>query len=85
MLINAAVDQTPTALPADLSLSSPPGETIRHILLGSPGGIRQTVHLLHNLRYVEIGQWSPPIAVPDGRLILSPNPGEVISLVMKRL
>ncbi|MBT9313770.1 hypothetical protein [Leptothoe kymatousa] len=72
-------------LPADLSITLPTGETIRHILLGSPGGIRQTIHLLHNLKYVEPSQWSPLIEIPDNQLILTPNQGDVISILMKRL
>ncbi|MEO0352489.1 MAG: hypothetical protein AAF282_20800 [Cyanobacteria bacterium P01_A01_bin.15] len=77
--------QVPPCLPADLSITLPTGESIRHILLGSPGGIRQTIHLLHNLRYAETSQWSPLIEVPDNQLILTPNPGEAISLLAKRL
>ncbi|MEM1252114.1 MAG: hypothetical protein AAGI69_06740 [Cyanobacteria bacterium P01_H01_bin.21] len=76
---------TPTTLPADLSTALPTGETIRHILLGSPGGIRQTIHLLHNLKYVEQSQWSPLISTPDNRLILTPEPDDVISILVKRL
>ena len=85
MDIQSAALRGPTALPADLSLTPPPGETIRHILLGSPGSIRQTIHLLHNLRYVEISQWSPTLDVPDGRLVLTPEAGSVISMLVKRL
>ncbi|MEO0541375.1 MAG: hypothetical protein AAFZ80_10995 [Cyanobacteria bacterium P01_A01_bin.105] len=74
-----------TTLPADLSLLLPSGETIRHILLGSPGGLRQTWHLLHNLRYVEVSQWSPLIDIPDRRLMLTVNQGEQMSLLTRRL
>ncbi|MEM9977708.1 MAG: hypothetical protein AAF808_08750 [Cyanobacteria bacterium P01_D01_bin.2] len=76
--------QVPPLLPADFSVVLPTGDSIRHILLGSPGSIRQTIHLLHNLRYVETGQWSPLIEVSDNRLILTPDPGDVISLLTKR-
>ncbi|WP_081716978.1 hypothetical protein [Leptolyngbya sp. Heron Island J] len=79
------VPSQPTSLPADLSITLPTGETIRHILLGSPGGIRQTIHLLHNLKYVEPSQWSPLIDIPDHQLILTPDQGDVISILMKRL
>ncbi|MEO0349041.1 MAG: hypothetical protein AAF282_03210 [Cyanobacteria bacterium P01_A01_bin.15] len=40
---------------------------------------------MHNLRYVETSQWSPLIEVPDNRLILTPERGEVISLLAKRM
>ena len=75
----------PADLPADLSMALPTGQVIRHILLGHPDGIRQTIHLLHNLRYVETSQWSPLIEIADNRLILTPNQGEMISLLMRRL
>ena len=78
------VVQPDGGLPADFSMVLPSGESIRHILLGRPSAIRQTIHLLHNLRYVETGHWSPLIEVPDNRLILTPDPGDVISLLTKR-
>ncbi|MEM7066161.1 MAG: hypothetical protein AAF572_23720 [Cyanobacteria bacterium P01_B01_bin.77] len=71
--------------PADFSSSLPPGGSIRHILLGHPDYIRQTIHLLHNLRYVETSHWSPLIEVPDNRLILRPHADEVISMLLRRL
>ena len=77
--------QAAANLPADLSFVLPTGEVIRHILLGSPGGIRQTIHLLNNLSYVEPSQWSPLIEIPDNQLLLTPDQGDVISILMKRL
>ena len=73
----------PPSLPADFSSSLPPSGSIRHILLGHPDYIRQTIHLLHNLRYVETSQWSPLIEVPNNRLILSPQPDEVLSMLVR--
>ena len=87
------VPEVPTAQPADLSaplpaefsLALPSGEVIRHLLLGSPAAVRQTIHLLHNLRYVETSQWSPLIEIPERRLVLSADQGEVLSLLARRL
>lgn len=75
----------PPSLPADFSSSLPLGRSIRHILLGYPDDIRQTIHLLHNMRYVETSQWSPLLEVPDQRLILRPVPDEMISMLVRRL
>ncbi len=60
---------TPTsALPADPNLDSPvPGETVKHILIGSPGAIRQTIHLLHS----------------EDALTITPAQGEAMSLLRK--
>ena len=74
-----------TPLPADFSLLLPNGDTIRHILLGTPASIHQTHHLLHNLRYVEVSQWSPLVQIPERRLVLTTEEGEQMSLLTRRL
>lgn len=75
---------TPTAaLPTDPDLDSPvPGETVKHILIGSPGAIRQTIHLLHSLRYSETVLWSPVLRVEEP-LVITPEQGEAMSLLRK--
>ncbi len=45
-------------LPHLVPVGSAPGESIRHILLGKPEAIRQTIHLLHTLHYTETILWS---------------------------
>ena len=79
------VVQPDGGLPADFSMVLPSGESIRHILLGRPSAIRQTIHLLHNLRYVETSLWSPLIEIPDNRLILTPDNGDVLSMLVRRM
>lgn len=80
-----------SAIATEFNLSALPnvsphgGEPLRHILLGSPAGIRQTIHLLHNLRYVETAQWSPLVAIPNNQLIITPRQGEVMSLLLRHL
>ena len=74
-----------TPLPANFSLLLPNGETIRHILLGTPSAIHQTRHLLHNLRYVEVSQWTPLIQIPEQRLVFSTEQGEQMSMLTRRL
>ena len=64
------------------SISTPPKETVRHILLGSPGAVRQTIHLLHTLNYAETVLWSPLVR-PEGVLAIAPEPGEAMSLLRK--
>jgi hypothetical protein len=58
--------------------------SIRHILLGRPEAIRQTIHLLHRLHYAEAPLWSPILTVEE-RLAIAPSPGEAISLLRKQL
>ncbi len=59
-------------------------EELRHILLGSPSAIRQVIHQLHTLHYVDPTLWSPITAISD-RLIITPEQGEAISLLRRSL
>lgn len=59
-------------------------ETIRHILLGSPGAVRQTIHLLHSLHYAETVLWSPIMAIEEP-LIITPIQGEAMSLLRRQV
>ena len=78
---------TPEA--AQLRLAEPPyqpdGEVVRHILIGSPAGIRETIHLMHINRYtVEQSLWTGPIAIgPDG-VKLSRREGQVLAYLMRQ-
>lgn len=85
---------TPTlALPTEINLNplpqlAPVGtaarESVRHILLGSPDAIRQTIHLLHTLHYIETILWSPVLSITEP-MIITPAQAEAISLVRKHL
>lgn len=76
------------ASPLAVELSQPlpngsrSGEPLRHILLGSPGAVRQTIHLLHTLHYAETVLWSPVISIEES-LIITPAQGEAISLLRR--
>lgn len=77
-----------TSVQVELSASPAPereGERLRHILLGSPAAVRQTIHLLHRLRYIETVQWSPLIDIPNNRLVITAKPGEVMSLLTRQI
>ncbi len=79
------------ALLTSTPISPPPGsgghpqrEDLRHILLGSPGTIRQVIHQLHLLNYAEPVLWSPIVAVGE-RLVITPEQGEAMSLLRRSL
>ncbi|HAA26471.1 MAG TPA: hypothetical protein DCE56_00800 [Cyanobacteria bacterium UBA8553] len=56
--------------------AAPPGrEKIKYLLIGSPRGVRSTIHLLHVLGFAEATAWSP--------LQSTSNPGEVISILKR--
>jgi hypothetical protein len=58
-------------------------EAVRHVIIGSPLGVRRTIHQLHALRYAEAVRWTHPIAIPDNRIIITPEQGEIMSLLVK--
>ena len=74
----------PMPLPQLTPSGTRPKEAIRHILLGSPGAVRQTIHLLHTLHYAETVLWSPILAVEEP-LIITPERGEAMSLLRRHL
>ena len=74
----------PTLLSAFVPHGSPQREPLRHILLGSPAAVRQTIHLLHTLNYSETVLWSPILAIEEP-LIITPAQGEAMSLLRKYL
>ena len=77
----------PSSLPA-LSQTMPDRsigrDSLRHILVGSPAAVRQTIYLLHALRYAETVLWSPIIKTKES-LIIAPAKGEAISLLRRYL
>ncbi|MGC1309903.1 MAG: hypothetical protein WA885_21970 [Phormidesmis sp.] len=75
---------SPIAMPQLISTGLPPGESIRHILLGSTGAIHHTIHLLHALGYAETLLWSPLVMVEES-LIITPAQGEAMSLLRKQI
>jgi len=66
------------------NIDLPQKEELRHILLGSPSAIRQVIHQLHTLHYVDPTLWSPITAISD-RLVITPEQGEAISLLRRSL
>ncbi len=83
---NQSPEDEPPTLPTPLipisAVGRPHREALRHILLGSPDAIEQTIHLLYRLNYTEPGLWSPIAAVGD-QLIITAAQGEAISLLRR--
>ncbi len=75
---------TPNPLPQLTPVGARPKEHIRHILLGSPAAVRQTIHLFHTLHYAETVLWSPILMIEEP-LIITPAQGEAMSLLRKSL
>ncbi|MBD2000084.1 hypothetical protein H6G00_26320 [Leptolyngbya sp. FACHB-541] len=66
-----------------LPLRYPNREPIRHLLIGSPPLVQNTIHQLHNLHYAEAGLWSPEIPPAESELRLTLNPGEVLRILLR--
>ena len=75
-------DDAVMALPEGVPVGSGGRRSLRHILLGHPEDVRQTIHLLHTLHYVETVLWSPIVTVEEP-LVIAPAPSEAISLLRK--
>ncbi len=62
---------------------SPRPERLRHLVIGSPEGVRSTIHTLHVLNYAEQATWSQLIAIPQSGILITPEQGEVFSLLRR--
>ncbi len=74
------------AAPTVLTTPSPApnGEIIRHIIIGSPEGVREAIHKLHVRRYVEQSLWTQLIAIGEGGIKITRNEGEVLSYLVRQ-
>ena len=61
----------------------PERDRLRHLIIGSPEGVRSAIHHLHVLNYAEQLAWSQLIAVPTTGLTITTQQGEVISLLRR--
>lgn len=55
----------------------PKRKPIKHLLIGAPEAVKNTIHTLYALGYARIDQWSP--------LQPTSNPGEVMSVLRREL
>ena len=78
---NPLTEATPTR-PITPHLT-PSGEVIRHILVGSPEAIRETIYRLHMLRYVEQAQWTEPIKLGSSGIHINPDQGQMLAYLMR--
>lgn len=81
----------PGPLPAEAAPTPPttpdPGpndEYIRHILIGSPDAIRETIYLLQARHYVDHAQWSGPFPVGDRGIRITRQEGQMLAYLMRR-
>jgi len=83
MLQDSASNQASPQVLTNQSFEADNRESIRHVIIGSPLGVRRTIHQLHALRYAEVALWTHQIAIPDNRIVITPQQGEIMSLLVK--
>ncbi|MEO0984866.1 MAG: hypothetical protein AAFY20_04880 [Cyanobacteria bacterium J06639_14] len=64
-------------------IALPEREQLRHLIIGSPEGVRSTIHTLHVLNYAEQLRWSQLITIPTSGLMITPRQGEVMSFLIR--
>ncbi|MBD2107009.1 hypothetical protein [Nodosilinea sp. FACHB-13] len=63
--------------------AQPERERLRHLVIGSPEGVRATINQLHVLHYADQITWSQQIAIPRSGILITPEQGEVFSLLRR--
>ncbi|PSN11242.1 hypothetical protein C7293_25030 [filamentous cyanobacterium CCT1] len=58
-------------------------DRLRHLVIGSPEGVRDTINLLHVLRYTDQATWSQLVTIPQSGILITPEQGEVFSLLRR--
>jgi hypothetical protein len=56
---------------------------LRHLVIGSPDGVRGAINHLHLLRYAEQREWSRLVPIPESGILITPEQGEVFSLLRR--
>ncbi|PSR19068.1 hypothetical protein C8255_04225 [filamentous cyanobacterium CCP3] len=63
--------------------AQPGRERLRHLVIGSPEGVRGAIHHLHVLTYAEQREWSRLVTIPDSGILITPEQGEVFSYLLR--
>ena len=57
---------------------------LRHLIIGSPEGVRNAINRLHVLQYVEWKLWTPLITIGDRGIHITPAHGQVLSYLVQQ-
>ncbi|WP_017302190.1 hypothetical protein [Nodosilinea nodulosa] len=63
--------------------TQPERERLRHLVIGSPEGVRGAINHLHLLRYAEQHEWSWLVTIPASGILITPAQGEVFSYLLR--
>jgi hypothetical protein len=56
---------------------------LRLYLVGSEADTRGAITSLHHLGYAEQFEWSPVVEIPEGGLLVRPDPGDVLRYLQR--
>jgi hypothetical protein len=73
--LNSLCLETPNAQPGR--------ERLRHLVIGSPDGVRGAINHLHLLQYPEQREWSRLVNIPQEGILITPEQGEVFSYLLR--
>ncbi|MGF1516161.1 MAG: hypothetical protein ACFB5Z_21025 [Elainellaceae cyanobacterium] len=76
-----ATESTPVRLTAPDP--GPSGEVVRHILIGSPEAVRETIYRLHIKRYVEQAMWTGPVKIGPSGVQITHEEGQILYYLMR--
>jgi hypothetical protein len=68
---------------ANADEAHPGRERLRHLVIGSPEGVRGAIKHLHLLRYAEQREWSRLMTIPESGILITPEQGEVFSYLLR--
>ncbi len=75
----------PSPAPGCVGPSGPVEDShLRHIIIGSPEGVRHAINRLHVLQYVEWRLWTPLIAIGEQGVHITPAQGQVLSYLVQQ-
>ena len=69
--------------PLHLATPQPGRDRLRHLIIGSPEGVRGAINYLHLLQYAEQREWSQLVTIPESGILITPEQGEVFSLLRR--
>lgn len=69
--------------PLRLENPSPRPERLRHLVIGSPEGVRGAINHLYLLQYAEQRECSQLITIPPSGILITPEQGEVFSYLLR--
>ncbi|MBD0270042.1 MAG: hypothetical protein ICV77_17330 [Cyanobacteria bacterium Co-bin8] len=68
---------------SQIPLVQPRRRRLRLYLVGSDGDTRGAIASLHHLGYAEQFEWSHVVDIPEGGLLVRPDPGDVLRYLQR--